>query len=166
MVASFGGWPSLTWPVVLRAPKSCWPQGLCTCHSLCPEWTLLSTHTLCASFSSASLSGLGVNIPSSRKPSGDPTPALCRVHPANSWMYLCDYIGLLSPSVFHTIVPPPRAAPKVYRSSQTRGGIRAAAHSLRHSHSNAGSRPRRQRAAPDPQPTERGRGSNPHPHGY
>ena len=58
-----------------------------------------------------------------------------------------------------------------YGSSQARGGIGAAAASLRHSHSNAGSElclPSTPQllATLDPEPTERGQGSNPHPHGY
>ena len=63
-----------------------------------------------------------------------------------------------------------RAAPAAYGSSQTRGGIGAAAASLYHSHSNSRSEPRL-RPAPqfmatlDLRPTEQGQGLNSHPHG-
>ena len=64
-----------------------------------------------------------------------------------------------------------RAAPLAYRSSKSRGPLRAAAAGLHHSHSNAGAkthlRPTLQlMATPDPQPTERGQGWNLHRHGY
>ena len=64
-----------------------------------------------------------------------------------------------------------RAIPTVYRSSQTRGWIRAVATGLCHSHSNTRSKlclwPIPQLMAMlDPQPTEWGQGSNLHPHRY